>query len=202
MLAGVPSTSHIDYVRFAAAHAPTSKTWDVFVRDVLIDQWLAHYARVSDWSIQVLEIAQGELTFLFDAGPTLVENRLGPGEDRLVAAWGCSRLPAGKRDHGRLARFLPSPRLWSGSGRDRGHFIAHASGGGTDLNLFPQVAALNRGRTEEGKRWREMERYAAARPGTPLLVRPVYDSADWTPAALDFAILTITGLQAERFSNR
>jgi hypothetical protein len=119
---------------------------------------------------------------LFDAAPTLVENRLGPGEDRLVAAWGCSRLPAGKRDRGRLARFLPSPPLWSGSGRDRGHFIAHAAGGDTDLNLFPQVAALNRGHTEEGKRWREMERYAAARPGTPLLVRPVYDSADWTPA--------------------
>lgn len=31
----------------------------------------------------------------------------------------------------------------------------------------------------------------------PLLVRPVYDSADWTPAAVDFAILTITGLLAE-----
>lgn len=59
MLAGVPSTSHIDYVRLAAAHAPTSETWDALVRDVLVDQWLAHYARVSDWRTQVLEIAQG-----------------------------------------------------------------------------------------------------------------------------------------------
>jgi mRNA-degrading endonuclease toxin of MazEF toxin-antitoxin module len=30
----------------------------------------------------------------------------------------------------------------------------------------------------------------------------VYDTNSWTPAALDFAILTDTGLRAERFSNR
>jgi hypothetical protein len=101
-----------------------------------------------------------------------------------------------------MAGFLPFPRLWSGAERDRGHFIAHAAGGGTDLNLFPQAAALNRGRSEEGRRWREIERYTEQHPGTPLFVRPIYDSSSWTPAALDLAILTDTGLRAERFCNR
>jgi hypothetical protein len=202
MLTRVLPTGHIDYSRLAAKHAPSRETWDGFVRDALVDRWLADYAHVSDWSTQVLEIPQGELTFLFDAGPTLTENRLGKGEDRVVAAWGYSQRPAGKRDRGRLAGFLPFPRLWSGAKRDRGHFIAHAAGGGTDLNLFPQAAELNRGRSEEGKRWRDMERFAERHPGTPLFVCPIYDANSWTPAALDFAILTDTGLRAERFSNR
>ncbi|HXP37228.1 MAG TPA: hypothetical protein VN817_05625 [Solirubrobacteraceae bacterium] len=195
-------TRHIDYAQLAVKHAPERETWDTFVRNVLVDRWLADYARVSDWSTQVLEIPQGELTFLFDAGPTLTENRLGKGEDRVVAAWGCSQRPASKRDRGRLAGFLPFPRLWSGAKRDRGHFIAHAAGGGTDLNLFPQAIALNRGRSEEGKRWRDMERYTERNPDTPLFVRPIYDTGRWTPAALDFAVLTATGLRAEHFSNR
>ncbi len=202
MLISVLPAGHINYTRLAAAHAPGRETWDTFVRDVLVDRWLADYARASNWSTQELEIPQGELTFLFDAGPTLTENRLGKGEDRVVAAWGYSQRPAGARDRGRLAGFLPFPRLWSGAKRDRGHFIAHAAGGGTDLNLFPQATALNRGRSEEGKRWRDMERYAERHPDTPLFVRPIYDTNGWTPAALDFAILTATGLRAERFSNR
>jgi hypothetical protein len=41
-----------------------------------------------------------------------------------------------------------------------------------------------------------MERYAEQHPRTPLLVRPIYDGSSWTPAALDLAILTDTGLCA------
>jgi hypothetical protein len=71
-----------------------------------------------------------------------------------------------------------------------------------DLNLFPQAASLNRGRTKQGRRWRSMERYAAHHPGTPLFIRPVYDARSWTPAEIDHAILTSRGLEFERFSNR
>jgi len=198
----VSSCPGIDYARLVAEHAPTSETWDAFVRDVLLDRWLADYAHVSDWSTQVLEIEQGGLTFLFDAGPTLTERRLGKGEDRVVAVWGCSRPSAGSRDRARMAGFLPIPRSWSGAERDRGHFVAHSAGGGTDLNLFPQAAGLNRGHTKEGRRWRAMERHAACHLGTPMFVRPIYDTSDWTPAELDFAILKDTEFCCERFSNR
>jgi len=71
---------------------------------------------------------------------------------------------------------LPNPLHWPGRHRDRGHFVAHTSGGGLDLNLFPQAIGLNRGLTDKGRRWRSMERYAAHHAGTPLFVRPVYDA--------------------------
>jgi hypothetical protein len=159
----------------------TSARWDAFVRRALIDAWLAEYACVSDWSTQVLEIEQGELTFLFDAGPTLTENRLGKGEDRVVAAWGHSQRPAVGRDRRRLAGFLPFPRLWSGAKRDRGHFIAHASGGRTDLNLFPQATALIADaarRGDGGGRWSatpgniRARRCSCVRSMTALVGRP------------------------------
>ncbi|HEX3434511.1 MAG TPA: hypothetical protein VHT25_10670 [Solirubrobacteraceae bacterium] len=191
----------IDYVRLVAEHAPTSATWDAFVREVIVDRWIAEYQQQCRWQTQVLEIQQGELTFLYDAGPTLIETRHGEGEDRVVATWGRSVSPAAQRDRARLSGFLRDPRIWSEAHRDRGHFVAHSAGGGTDLNLFPQAASLNRGRTPQGRRWREMERYAARHPGTPLFLRPIYDSARWTPAELDFGILKPPELRLERFSN-
>jgi len=192
----------IDYAELAVECAATHGTWDAFVRNALLDRWLADYARVSDWQVHPLEIEQGALTFLFDAGPTLIEKRLSNGEDRVVAVWGYSTAASRARDRRRLAGFLPDTRLWSGAQRDRGHFVAHAAGGGTDLNLFPQAIGLNRGRTAHGKRWREMEIYAARHTGTPLLIRPIYDTVSWTPAELDFAILTAQGLRWERLANR
>ena len=43
--------------------------------------------------------------------------------------------------------------------RDKGHFIAHAIGGGLDMNIFSQARDLNRGISEQGKVYRLMERY-------------------------------------------
>ncbi len=192
----------IDYTLLAAEHSVTAATWDAFVRAELVDRWVAGYEAATDWHTHILEIEQGALTFLFDAGPTLLDDRRGDGDDRVVAVWGRSMTPVRRRDRARLVGFLPNPLLWSGLHRDRGHFVAHAAGGGTDLNLFPQAVGLNRGRTEQGRRWREMERYVARNPGTPLLVRPVYDASSWTPADLDHAILASQGLRFERFSNR
>jgi hypothetical protein len=192
----------IDYELLAAEHAVTVATWDTFVRSALIDYWVADYEAGTSWRSEILEIKQGELTFLFDAGPTLLDDRRGDGEDRVVAVWGRSTTPMRRRDRARLAGFLPNPLFWSGARRDRGHFVAHTAGGGMDLNLFPQAVGLNRGRTEHGHRWREMERYAARNHGTPLFVRPVYDVGSWTPTELDYAILTGQGLRFERLSNR
>lgn len=192
----------IDYVALAAEHGVTNTTWDSFVRAALIDRWLSEYQAATDWKAEVLEINQGDLTFLFDAAPTLLGQRRGDGDDRVVAVWGRSALPARRRDRARNAGFLPNPLSWSGAGRDRGHFVAHAAGGGLDLNLFPQAVGLNRGRTEQGRRWRQMERYAALHPGTPLLVRPLYEGDGWAPAEIEHALLSSGGLRFARFANR
>lgn len=191
----------IDYAAIAAAAAPAALTWDAFVRERLEPEWVQAYQASTSWATEVLEIRQGELVFLFDAAPTLRPAR-GSGDDRVVAVWGCSRIPEQRRDRARLAGFLPNPLSWSGADRDRGRFVAHAAGGGIDLNLFPQLSVLNRGRSREGRLWRRMENYAARHPGTPLFVRPVYGDSSWRPVALELGLLAGERLWFERFANQ
>jgi hypothetical protein len=191
----------VDYERLVAEHHPTVESWDAFVREALVEAWLGAYRATTEWTTEVLEIAQGELVYLFDAAPTL--RRVGDraADDRAVAVWGHSRPPEGGRERSRLARFLPNPLSWSRLELDRGHLVAHAAGGGLDLNLFPQLSSLNRGRSEAGRLWRRMEEYAARHPGTPLFVRPTYGGPSWRPAALDYALLVGDRLWSERFVN-
>lgn len=73
---------------------------------------------------------------------------------------------------------------------DKGHFLGHASGGSLDINLFPQRRDLNRGWSEQGKRYRAMERYVAEHSGTFFYHRPIYDDDTWLPDKLEFAIHT------------
>lgn len=190
----------LDYEGMAAEHCPTVERWDVFVREALVEEWLAGYAATTEWASEVLEIAQGSLVFLFDAAPAL--KRVGEGEDRVVAVWGRSRLPEGRRERARLAGFLSNPFSWSRVELDRGHLVAHAAGGGLDLNLFPQASSLNRGRSAQGRLWRRMEGYAARHPGTPLFVRPIYSGPSWRPAIVEYGLLVGDGLWSERFVNQ
>jgi hypothetical protein len=116
-------------------------------------------------------------------------------DDRVVAVWGLSKAePADTRDKGRMAAFLKG--VWSSvyAGRDRGHFFAHTMGGGTDINLFPQLASENR-----GGEWRRMETYAADNPGTFCFIRPIYGSRSWTPAKLEYGIFKLPPADAFQF---
>ena len=189
-----------DYLRLAAEHRPTAEAWDAFVRATLLEPWLRAYRQATPWRSDVMEIVQGALTYLFDAAPTM--DGLDVGDDRVVAVWGRSRTADGPRDRARQAGFIRNPASWSLAGRDRGHFVAHAAGGGMDMNFFPQAAGLNRGTTREGRVWKAMERHAIDHPGTPLFVRAVYTDTTWVPAFLDFGLLIEDRLRCERFGNR
>jgi hypothetical protein len=202
MLRGMAANDRVDYARLAAGYSLTLEAWDAFVREFLVEAWIAAYRAMSTWTTEVLEIAQGELVFLFDAAPTLHPVDDVHADDRVVAVWGRSRRAARRRDRNRLARFLPDPWSWSRVGLDRGHLVAHGAGGGLDLNLFPQATSLNRGRSAEGRVWREMEKYAARHPGTSLFVRPIYTGPSWKPASLDYGLLVGARLWSERFVNR
>jgi len=136
----------LDYAALVAAYGPTAASWDAFVREKLEAAWIASYRSATAWTTEVLQIPQDELVFLFDAAPTL-KHAQESGDDRIVALWGRSRAPEQRRDRARLGGFLPNPGAWSRAGLDRGHFVAHAAGGGLGLNLFPQLSALNRGRS-------------------------------------------------------
>ena len=190
----------IDYAELAAERSPTAETWHAFAREVLEPAWLRADRATTTWTTEIQEICLDALVFLFDAAPTL-KHMPEAGDDRLVAVWGRSSLPAQKRDSARMAGLLPTPRLWSGCGLDRGHFIAHGAGGGLDLNLFPQLALLNRGWSRQGRLWRQLERYAARNPGTPLFVRPIYRDDSWRPSVLEFGLIIDGTFKVERFAN-
>jgi hypothetical protein len=173
--------------------------WDQVVRELLVERWLTEYAAMTRWAPSVVEIQLGALVYLFDAAPTT--GSAAEGDDRVVVVWGRSQRPPAPRDRARLAGFIPVLKSWSARGRDRGHLVAHAAGGGLDLNLVPQAAALNRGRSQAGRRWRALEREASARPGTPLFVRPIYHDASWAPVELEYGLVREDGLHVERFRN-
>lgn len=84
---------------------------------------------------------------------------------------------------------------------DRGHFLAHAAGGGLDVNLFPQLAEVNRGWSERGKVFRAMERICLARPGTYSFARPIYTTRTDHPYLVEFGLVVDDGLRVELFPN-
>jgi hypothetical protein len=73
-----------------------------------------------------------------------------------------------------------------GASYDKGHFIAHGFGGPVDVNIFPQRRDVNRGWSEEGKRFRKMERFVAANPGTLVFSRPIYNDLTICPHHLEY----------------
>ena len=94
------------------------------------------------------------------------------------------------------------PEEIDSSGRDKGHFIAHAIGGGLDMNIFSQARGLNRGISEQGKVYRLMERYCYENAGTFCFSRPVYDDATSIPRWVEFGLLQDDGsLWIEVFEN-
>jgi DNA/RNA non-specific endonuclease len=105
-------------------------------------------------------------------------------EDRVVAVWGLSRSePASTRDKTRMAGYLRG--VWSDAfpSDDRGHFFAHTMGGGMDINLFPQLASVNRGGL-----WRKLETEAAENPGTFCFIRPIYSGTSWRPVEVEYGL--------------
>jgi DNA/RNA non-specific endonuclease len=110
----------------------------------LVDIWVADYARTTRDS-EIVETTVGRFSYLFD-----VE------QQRLIAAWGITRgRRVGKRDSSRMAGHPQS----AGKRYQRGHAIAHALGGGTDINLVTQLGSVNMGP------FRALEREAGNTPG-------------------------------------
>lgn len=117
------------------------------------------------------------------------------GLERVVLAYAVSTQQLTRRDSTRMRGFPnvnASVRRVLGDKAfvaDKGHFLGHASGGILDINLFPQRRELNRGWSEEGKRFRSMERYVAEHPGAFFYHRPIYDDGTWIPSKLEYAVL-------------
>ena len=80
--------------------------------------------------------------------------------------------------------------------------IPHAAGGQFGPNIFPQDAALNRGWSLEGRRYRAMEERAVQVSGSFFFCRLVYvDDTDF-PADVELGLVSEHELIVERYRNR
>jgi hypothetical protein len=164
----------------------------------LCDAWAAEYsagAELAPGDLVVIDPGNG-FSYLFDLAGTLRGESYSRAP-RVVGVWGLSRPGTEDRDHSRM-RGHPRPGR---SGDDRGHLISCAAGGGYDINLIPMDAALNRGWSPEGSRFRELERKAAAVSGTLFFIRPVYPDGTDRPVRFEAGVQDGENLLVGVFAN-
>jgi hypothetical protein len=140
---------------------------------------------------------QSGATYLFDPAGAVGAAQ----EDRTVAAWTLTPPTVAARDVS-YQRGFPLPPDPDGTPVDRGHLIPHLSGGAFGPNIFRQHRALNRGWSQEGRRFRALEREAAATPGTFYFGHLLYADDTAYPSEIETALLRGRTLHAERFRNR
>ncbi len=153
----------------------------------------AYRAAFPDAQLLVFDVDQ--VTFAFD------ETTGTEREPRTVAAYARTiRAPAG-RDRSRQARFPMAARSVV-AGYQRGHLVAHATGGGLDANVFPHAGHVNQGRSPQGRGYRRLERLAAATPGSHLVHRLIYGDGTAIPDLTELTVLVDGTVQQGTFDNR
>jgi len=154
--------------------AELTERWDE-VAAYLVDLWAEDYLATAGES-DLVQTSTAGFSYLFDVKA-----------ERLLAAWGVSRGRSGAtRDAARMAGH-PKP---GGHAYHRGHAIPHRLGGGTDINLVPQLGTVNVGP------FRRLEREALATPGsfyftywTYLGAPPVKGGPGQIPTRVDQGLL-------------
>lgn len=156
-------------------------------------EWAWLYERGTPGPRELRSFQVSAFTYLWD---TTVADAPA-AESRLVGVYGISRSPTRRRNSSRMSGY-PLQQPENAPKVHRGHGIGHSLGGPDEgYNLFVQAASVNL-----GGRWRELERYAAAYPGTFVFVRCVYADLSSTPAALEYGLIREDGrLVVRRFKN-
>jgi hypothetical protein len=88
------------------------------------------------------------------------------------------------------------------AGYERGHLIAHATGGGLDANVFAQARHVNQGWSPDGRRYRQLERLAAANPGSPVFHRLIYGDDTDIPDLNELTVIVAGTANHGIFDNR
>jgi hypothetical protein len=194
----------------AQAPAGSYEAAVVFLSRELPPLWLGAYRSFTRRRTEVVSITRGDFEFLFDDYTSLEAQGVVPEdpreEGRVVAVYGCSVPVPRRRDDHRLRGWVGATERFFGKGWDKGHFIAHSIGGaviGSELNVFVQQRAMNRGWSQEGKRFRAMETYCASNAGTFCFARPIYADGSAQPTLLELGVLRRPrDLWVETFDNR
>jgi hypothetical protein len=191
------SSQDVDYAAVVAIVRAASGEMDVAaLAGALVQAWTAVYQSAAP-RCELVEFEEAGATFLFD----LVEPSGGDRPSRTVAAHALSQ-PAGKLRDVAYQRGYPDPAGRATRALDKGHMVPHAAGGLFGPNIFPQDRALNRGWSLEGRRYRAMEREAAAAPSTFFFCRLIYSDDSEFPAEVELGLLRASDLVVERFRNR
>jgi hypothetical protein len=180
-----------------------------YLFDELPHVWTANYQDINNRITDIICISIGTFEYLFDDPVTFETNSIVDisvkAEARVVVAFGKSVQLKKKRDDYRLRGWLGPTNSFFGKEWDKGHYIAHCIGGAVDyaeLNVFRQRRDLNRGWSDEGKKFRLMENYCFSNPGTFCFHRPIYRDQTHKPVLLEFGILTKEKkFWVERFNN-
>ncbi len=131
----------------------------------------------------LVQFTQSGAAYLFD-----LASAVGAGqEDRTVAAWTITPATVGKRDVS-YQRGFPLAADPGSPPVDRGHLIPNLSGGEFGPNIFRQDRSLNRGWSQEGRRFRALEREAAI-PGTFYFGHLLYADDTAYPMEIEVGIL-------------
>ncbi len=203
----LPPQSLIDYRRLCRS-AKAGSIYELIadLRLRLPTLWQRAYTAAALHTPNIIHVEYGTFDYICDSysevealGEVAFDQRV---RDRVVGVLGIS-LPMRGRRRGSLPKgWVEHPEEIDSSGRDKGHFIAHAIGGGLDMNVFSQARDLNRGLSEKGKVYRLMERYCYENAGTFCFSRPVYDDATSVPRWVEFGLLRDDGsLWVEAFEN-
>jgi hypothetical protein len=165
----------------------------------LCEAWSSQYLGASGADLADLVVVDpgNGFSYLFDLAGSLSGGTPDGHAPRVVGVWGLSRPGGSGRDHSRM-RGHPRPGRHDD---DRGHLISCAAGGGYDINLVPMDAALNRGLSLSGARFRALERKAAAVPGTLFFIRPVFCDGTDRPARFEAGVQDGEELVVGRFEN-
>lgn len=166
--------------------------------DRLLDAWASDYlASVNGDDDELVVVDPGNgFSYLFDLAGSL-SGASWPHAPRVVGVWGLSQPGGLQRDRSRMRGF-PRPRRGHD---DRGHLISLAAGGGYDINLVPMDADLNRGRSDEGRRFRDLERRSANVPGSLFFCRPMYEDLSDRPTQFEVGVQEGDAVRVEHFAN-
>ncbi len=172
--------------------------------------WREAYERMTDRPTEICLVTSASFEYMFDDYSTLEARGTVPRdpsqESRLIAAFGRSNPRPRTRDDSRLRGWVGRTEATFGREWDKGHFIGHSIGGavdGVEANVFVQSRELNRGWSDQGKRFRAMEAHCCHNPGTFCFSRPIYDDGLSRPAVIEVGLLNVDGsIWVERFDNR
>jgi hypothetical protein len=194
----VDETSDIDYQALAGRDVHGDAALHTLTA-ALIEAWSAAYRR-STPGANLYEFGPEPWTFLFDFS----SETGAPQWDRTVAAWGLSVPGKWPRDEAYQRGYLgyPSPKGRAERPLDKGHTVARQLGGGLGQNIFPQDRGLNRGWSEEGRRYRALEREIGAAPGRFFFCRLIYTDETDFPTWVELGTLRSGAPYVQRFRNR